>query len=141
MRVFQDIIFLVPRGQVLLLGGIAEEDKWDTKENLISYQPYRDMLHRCQKFMPCLKSATIIEEEVRYSLIVFSISLFISIDRYSYYSFHKYLCLLLVLKVHNVFLHFFQSFISIPRNIHYRDICFCLHSRFAWVCDRHTRQV
>ena len=56
---------MVPRGKVLLLGGIAEEDQWNTKENLITYQPYRDMLHRCQKFMPCLKSATVIEEEVR----------------------------------------------------------------------------
>ena len=56
---------MVPRGKVLLLGGIAEEDQWNTKENLITYQPYRDMLHRCQKFMPFLKSATVIEEEVR----------------------------------------------------------------------------
>ena len=61
---------MVPRGKVLLLGGIAEEDQWNTKENLITYQPYRDMLHRCQKFMPFLKSATVIEEEVRESIAV-----------------------------------------------------------------------
>ena len=56
----QQMIYIVPRGlDHLLLGGIAELGEWDTNISLGNYAPIRDILHRCQEFLPILKSAII----------------------------------------------------------------------------------
>jgi D-amino-acid oxidase len=60
----QQMIYIVPRGpDYLLLGGIAELGEWDTNINFGNYAPIRDILHRCQEFMPILKSAVIDEHD------------------------------------------------------------------------------
>ena len=54
----QDMIFIVPRGEnMLLLGGLTEEDEWSLDIGLHNYQPIRDMYRRCLEFMPILEQA------------------------------------------------------------------------------------
>jgi D-amino-acid oxidase len=51
----QDMVFIVPRGEnMLLLGGLTEEDEWSLDIGLHNYQPIRDMYRRCLEFMPTL---------------------------------------------------------------------------------------
>jgi D-amino-acid oxidase len=66
----QDIIYIVPKGNnILLLGGLVEPDKWDLNINLENYEPIRDMHRRCVEFMPALKDAKIdFNEPVRVGL-------------------------------------------------------------------------
>ncbi|MGE0608351.1 MAG: FAD-dependent oxidoreductase [Pirellulales bacterium] len=60
----QDMVFIVPRGQnMLLLGGLVEPDVWDTAIGLDNYQPIRDMFQRCQQFLPALKEVEIDPQE------------------------------------------------------------------------------
>jgi len=48
-------MFIVPRGaNMLLLGGMAEENQWSLDINLENYAPVRDMLRRCREFLPAL---------------------------------------------------------------------------------------
>jgi D-amino-acid oxidase len=50
----QDIVFIVPRGEdMLVLGGITEPDEWSTDLSL-EYPPVREMYERCLAFMPAL---------------------------------------------------------------------------------------
>jgi D-amino-acid oxidase len=54
----QDMVFIVPRGEnILLLGGLTEEDEWGLDIGLHNYQPVRDMYRRCLEFMPALARA------------------------------------------------------------------------------------
>jgi D-amino-acid oxidase len=54
----QDMVFIVPRGEnMLLLGGLTEEDEWSLDIGLHNYQPVRDMYRRCLAFMPVLGHA------------------------------------------------------------------------------------
>jgi D-amino-acid oxidase len=56
----QDMVFIVPRGEnMLLLGGLTEEDEWGLDIGLHNYQPVRDMYRRCLEFMPSLARAEI----------------------------------------------------------------------------------
>lgn len=56
----QDIIFIVPRGHdMLVLGGLAEKDKWTTDIDLGNYAPVREMYERCIEFMPVLRYGVI----------------------------------------------------------------------------------
>jgi D-amino-acid oxidase len=56
----QDIVFIVPRGEnMVVLGGLAEPDQWTTDINLENHQPVRDMYKRCVKFMPVIEKAEI----------------------------------------------------------------------------------
>ncbi len=56
----QDIVFIVPRGEnMLVLGGLAERDEWSTRIDLTNHQPIRDMYERCIKFMPRIERAEI----------------------------------------------------------------------------------
>lgn len=58
------MIYIVPRGpNHLLLGGIAELGEWNTNIGLGNYAPIRDILQRCQEFMPILESAVIDESD------------------------------------------------------------------------------
>jgi D-amino-acid oxidase len=60
----RQMIYIVPRGtDHLLLGGIAELGEWDTNINLGNHAPIRDILPRCQEFLPALKSAVIDERD------------------------------------------------------------------------------
>jgi len=52
----QNMIYVVPRGKDrLLLGGIAEPNKWDENIDLTNCQAVRDILDRCRRFMPALQ--------------------------------------------------------------------------------------
>lgn len=54
----QDIVFIVPRGEnLVVLGGLAEPDQWSTDVNLENHQPIRDMYDRCIAFMPEIEKA------------------------------------------------------------------------------------
>lgn len=54
----QDMVFIVPRGEnMLLLGGLTEEDEWSLDIGLHNHQPVRDMYRRCLEFMPVLAQA------------------------------------------------------------------------------------
>jgi D-amino-acid oxidase len=54
----QDMVFIVPRGEhMLLLGGLTEEDEWSLDIGLHNYQPVRDTYRRCLEFMPILARA------------------------------------------------------------------------------------
>lgn len=66
----QDIIFIVPRGNnMLVLGGLAEKDEYSTGIGLHNHPPVREMYERCIEFMPILKNAEIdAEEPVRVGL-------------------------------------------------------------------------
>jgi D-amino-acid oxidase len=60
----QDIVFIVPRGEnLIVLGALAEENEWDKNINLDNYQLVRDMLTRSQTFLPYLKDAELDESE------------------------------------------------------------------------------
>jgi D-amino-acid oxidase len=53
-------VFIVPRGETMLvLGGLAEPDEWDTAIGLENHEPMRDMYQRCLEFLPALRGATI----------------------------------------------------------------------------------
>jgi len=65
-------VFIVPRGDILVLGGIAEPDKWSLDVNLNNYAPFREMLQRCIKFMPVLKHVEFAEECMRVGLRPFT---------------------------------------------------------------------
>jgi D-amino-acid oxidase len=55
-----EIIFIVPRGRdQLVLGGLAEPDRWELELGLDTYAPIRAMLDRCIAFMPVLTHAEI----------------------------------------------------------------------------------
>ena len=59
---YQQMIYIVPRGpDHLILGGITELGEWNTNIGLGNYAPIRDILQRCQEFLPILKSAVIDE--------------------------------------------------------------------------------
>jgi D-amino-acid oxidase len=66
----QDMVFIVPRGEnMLLLGGLTEEDEWSLDIGLHNYQPVRDMYRRCLDFMPGLVRAELdLKEPVRVGL-------------------------------------------------------------------------
>jgi D-amino-acid oxidase len=50
----QDIVFIVPRGEdMLVLGGLTEPHEWSTDLSL-DYAPVREMYERCIAFMPAL---------------------------------------------------------------------------------------
>lgn len=56
----QQMVYIIPRGSdSLLLGGIAELGEWDVGIRLDNYEPVREILHRCQQFLPVLGSAVI----------------------------------------------------------------------------------
>ena len=60
----QDMVFIVPRGEnMLLLGGLTEEDEWSLDIGLHNYQPIRDMYRRCLDFMPVLARGEIDPDE------------------------------------------------------------------------------
>ncbi|OPD54062.1 FAD-dependent oxidoreductase [Bacillus anthracis] len=53
-------IFILPRGEnMLLLGGLAEFNKWDMEVDLDNYQPIEEMYNRCKEFFPPLEKAVI----------------------------------------------------------------------------------
>jgi D-amino-acid oxidase len=53
-------IFILPRGEnMLLLGGLAEFNKWDLEVNLENYPPIEEMYNRCKEFFPSLEKAVI----------------------------------------------------------------------------------
>lgn len=53
-------VFIVPRGDnMLILGGLAEQDEWDLNIGLDNYEPIREMYCRCLDFLPALKGAEI----------------------------------------------------------------------------------
>jgi D-amino-acid oxidase len=56
----QDMIFIVPRGRdMLLIGGMTEPNEWGLDIGLHNYVPVRDMMARCNEFLPVLASAQI----------------------------------------------------------------------------------
>jgi D-amino-acid oxidase len=60
----QDMVFIVPRGEnMLVLGGLTEEDQWSLDIGLHNYQPVRDMYRRCLEFMPMLEQAQLDPDE------------------------------------------------------------------------------
>jgi D-amino-acid oxidase len=60
----QDMVFIVPRGEnMLLLGGLTEEDEWSLDIGLHNHQPVRDMYRRCLDFMPVLEQAQLDPDE------------------------------------------------------------------------------
>ncbi|MFF5113076.1 FAD-dependent oxidoreductase [Streptosporangium sp. NPDC000509] len=60
----QDIVFIVPRNpRLLVLGGLAEKDEWDTGINLENHAPVREMYERCLAFMPALRHARLDPDE------------------------------------------------------------------------------
>ncbi|OUB07099.1 amino acid oxidase [Bacillus thuringiensis serovar yunnanensis] len=53
-------IFILPRGEnMLLLGGLAELNKWNLEVDLENYQPIEEMYNRCKEFYPALEKAVI----------------------------------------------------------------------------------
>lgn len=65
----QNMIYLVPRGNILLLGGLVEKGQWSTDITLENYEPLRDMYQRCIDFLPMLGKAKLdIDEPVRVGL-------------------------------------------------------------------------
>jgi D-amino-acid oxidase len=60
----QDMVFIVPRGEnMLLLGGLTEEDEWSLDIGLHNYEPVREMYRRCLEFMPALVRAQLDPDE------------------------------------------------------------------------------
>jgi D-amino-acid oxidase len=56
----QDIVFIVPRGNgMLVLGGLAEADEWSLDIGLHNYEPVREMYRRCVELLPALAHARI----------------------------------------------------------------------------------
>ena len=66
----QDMVFIIPRGRdMLVLGGLVEMDEWDLDIGLENYGPVREMLRRCEEFLPVLRHAEIdVHEPVRVGL-------------------------------------------------------------------------
>jgi D-amino-acid oxidase len=66
----QDIVFIVPRGEnLIVLGGLAEAEEWNLNVNLDNYLPISEMHERCCKFLPRLRSAKLdASEPVRVGL-------------------------------------------------------------------------
>jgi len=59
----QNMVFIVPRGHdLLVLGGLVEPDEWHTDLTLDSHPPIRDMLTRCQDFLPVLRRLTLVAD-------------------------------------------------------------------------------
>lgn len=57
----QNMVFIVPRGtDLLVLGGLVEPGEWGTDLSLDDYPPIRDMLTRCQDFLPALRNASLL---------------------------------------------------------------------------------
>jgi D-amino-acid oxidase len=55
----QDMVFIVPRGEdMLVLGGLTQPNEWDTDLSL-DYDPVREMYERCLAFMPELADGEI----------------------------------------------------------------------------------
>lgn len=55
----QDMVFIVPRGDdMLVLGGLTQPDQWETGLTL-DYPPVREMYERCLAFMPALADGEI----------------------------------------------------------------------------------
>jgi D-amino-acid oxidase len=60
----QDMVFIVPRGETMLvLGGLTEEDEWSLDIGLHNHQPVRDMYRRCLDFMPVLEHGRLDPDE------------------------------------------------------------------------------
>jgi D-amino-acid oxidase len=60
----QNMVFIVPRGaDRLVLGGLVEPDEWDTDLGYDTYPPIRDMLARCQQFLPALREVTLLSDQ------------------------------------------------------------------------------
>jgi len=58
------MVFIVPRGEnLLLLGGLTEEDEWSLDIGLHNHQPVRDMYRRCLDFLPVLEHARLDPDE------------------------------------------------------------------------------
>ncbi|MEU0884082.1 FAD-dependent oxidoreductase [Lentzea sp. NPDC005914] len=56
----QNMIFIVPRGRYrLVLGGLVEPNEWDTDLTLDNHAPVREMLARCQEFLPVLRNVSL----------------------------------------------------------------------------------
>ena len=66
----QGMVFILPRGNdMLVLGGLVEMDEWDLDIGLENYGPVRQMLRRCEEFMPVLRHAELdVFEPVRAGL-------------------------------------------------------------------------
>ncbi len=65
----QNMIYLVPRGDILLLGGLVEKDQWSTDITLDNYEYLRQMHQRCIDFLPMLERAKLdVDEPVRVGL-------------------------------------------------------------------------
>jgi D-amino-acid oxidase len=59
----QNMVFIVPRGHdLLVLGGLVEPHQWGTDLTLDTYSPIRDMLTRCQNFLPALHHVTLVAD-------------------------------------------------------------------------------
>ena len=59
----QNMVFIVPRGtDLLVLGGLVEPGEWSTELTLDGYPPIRQMLARCQDFLPVLRGASLLAE-------------------------------------------------------------------------------
>jgi D-amino-acid oxidase len=59
----QNMVFIMPCGTArLVLGGLVEPGEWRTDLGLDNYPPIRDMLARCQDFLPVLRHATLVAE-------------------------------------------------------------------------------
>jgi D-amino-acid oxidase len=60
----QDIVFIVPRGEnIIVLGALAEENEYDKAINLSNYQPIQDMYDRCKEFLPRLENSELDHSE------------------------------------------------------------------------------
>lgn len=58
----QNMVFIVPRGlDLLVLGGLVEPDEWSTDLTMDNYPLIRDMVSRCQEFMPMLNKAVLVD--------------------------------------------------------------------------------
>lgn len=65
----QNMVYLVPRGRDrLLLGGIAQPNEWDTDVDLDNCEAIRDIVARCRRFMPSLRSGRLDPTPVRVGL-------------------------------------------------------------------------
>lgn len=65
----QNMIYLVPRENILLLGGLVEKDQWSTDITLENYTPIQQMYERCLDFLPLLQKAQlVVDEPVRVGL-------------------------------------------------------------------------
>jgi D-amino-acid oxidase len=59
----EGLIFIMPRGiDRLALGGLVEPGEWCTDVGLENYAPIRDMVARCQDFLPVLRNATLVSD-------------------------------------------------------------------------------